>query len=150
MKSALTTTLLLLLGVPAFGADNPLQGILQPENLKRAQVVGVEVIPGERPDSVVLKFPSSETPGVITVPVPAAGRDWTGYGAFTFEFTSNSTIRWLLDIRNRKGEVFTYRVQPYQDLPVKAAITAPFLTSQYMNSRAFKGHCFSAGATTST
>ena len=140
MKSALPTTLLLLLWGPAFGAENPLQGIFQPENLKRAQVVGVEVSAGEHPDSVVLKFPSSETPGVLTVPVPAAGRDWTGYGTFTFEFASNSTIRWLLDIRNRKGEVFTYRVQPYQDLPVKAAITAPFLTSQYMNSRAFKGH----------
>lgn len=123
--------------------QNPLQGLLGLENLKKAERAGVEVMPGERPDSVVLKFPASETPGGLTVAVPEAGRDWTAYRTFTFEFVSNSTIRWQLEIRNRKGQVFTYRVQPYQDVLVKAAIPMSFLTREYMNNRQFKGHWLS-------
>ncbi len=123
-------------------AQNPLAGLLSPENLKRAERAGVEATPGPKPHSVILRFPSSETPGSLTVPVPAAARDWTGYG-LTFEFQSNSTIRWEMQIRNRKGQLFTYRVQPYQDVPVKASITNALLTREYMNNRQFRGHWLS-------
>ena len=134
---------ILLITCPLLPAQNPLQGLFSPENLKKAERSGVEVTPGQRPDSVVLKFPASDTPGSLTVPVPEAGRDWTRSRALTFEFTSNSTIRWMLEIRNQKGQVFTYRVQPFQDVPVKATVAASFLTREYMNNRQFRGHWLS-------
>lgn len=135
---------LLFLSSALLSSDNPLQGILSPGNLKKAEVSGVEWRAGERPDTVVLRFPSSEKPGTIVVPVPEAGRDWTKHGTFTFEFTSDSTIRWHLVIRNRQGKEFTYRVQPYRNVPVKAAISSSFLLREYMNNRAFKGHWLSS------
>jgi len=103
-------------------------------------VEGVQWSAGSRPDSIVLKFLAADTPGALLVPVPESARDWTPYATFTFEFASSSTISYQLQIRNRKGEVFTYRVHPYQGLPVRAAIPISFLTREYMNNRQFKGY----------
>ncbi len=130
------------LASPALAA-NPLAGIFSPENLKKAQIRGVKVEPADRPETLVLCFPASETPGSFTVPVPPAAADWSRCGAFTFEFVSSSTIRWEMQIRNRGGQTFTYRVQPYQDVPAKAAISNAFLTREYMNNRQYKAHWLS-------
>lgn len=136
--------LLAALAAPvACGAGNPLEGIFSPENLKRATMSGVEVRPGERPDTLILRFPGTEQPGELVVPVPPQARDWTRRGAFTFEFVSDSTLRWTLALRNRAGQTFTWRVQPYQNVPVKAAVSADFLYREFMNNRAYKGHWLS-------
>lgn len=126
----------------AAAAENPLAGMLAPDKLKKAQVSGVQAAPGAKPDSVELRFPAAETPASFVVPVPDAARDWRSY-ALTFEFVSNSTIRWELQIRNRQGQTFTYRVQPYENVPVKAAISNAFLTREYMNNRQFLAHWLS-------
>ena len=120
--------------------------LLSPENLKDAQISGVTVEAGSRPGALRLRFPASETPGRITLAVPAAAADWSHAGALTFEFQSDSTIRWNLEIRNRQGQVFSYRVQPLQNVRAKAAISNAFLTRQYMNNRQFKGHWLSSWA----
>jgi len=122
---------------------NPLQGIFNAENLKAAKVTGVDLAADTRPDSVILKFHPRDEPAVIVVPVPSAARDWTRHAAFTFEFSANSTILYRLHIRNRKGEEFTFRVQPLQDVPVKVAIPNSYLTREYMNNRQFKGYWIS-------
>jgi hypothetical protein len=124
-------------------AGNPLAGLLDRDNLKRAAISGVSVEPGVRPDTVVLRFAPADQPGSLVLPVPEAARDWRRWGGLTFQFVSDSTIRWQLEIRNRRGEVFTYRVQPYQGVPVKASIPASFLLREYMNNRAFKGYWIS-------
>lgn len=118
----------LLLAWPLLGS-NPLTGILSPENLKRASARGLSVRPGSRPDTVVLEFTGSG-PGELVIPVPKAGRNWTDCGAFTFEFASDSTIRWFLGINTREAKDFGYSVQPYEGVPVKAAISSayPLLT----------------------
>jgi hypothetical protein len=132
-----------LLCAPLFGTGNPLDGIFSPENLKRATVTGVDARPGDKADTVVLRFPGAAEAGEVVVPVPEAAGDWTGYGAFTFEFASDSTIRWQLGIRNRAGRMFGYRVQPYKGVPVKAAISSAFLQREFMNNRAYKAHWLS-------
>lgn len=124
-------------------ADNPLAALLSSDNLKHIQASGAEVAPGPRPGSVTIRFPSSETPGSVTIPVPASARDWAPYGTFTFEFVSSSTIRWDLAIKNAKGQSGSVRVQPYANVPVRAAISSRFLTRDYMNNRAYKGHWLS-------
>lgn len=124
-------------------AENPLAGLLDRDNLKRAEISRVLVEPGLRPDTVVLRFQPAEQPGSLVLPVPEAARDWTRWGGLTFEFVSDSTIRWQLEIRNRRGAAFTYRVQPYQGVRVKASIPASFLLREYMNNRAFKGYWIS-------
>ena len=134
---------LILLVSSVQAANNPLRGILGAENLKRAKITGVSVQAGPVEDSVILKFPSSETPGTLEIPVPAAGADWTRYQAFTFEFRSDSTIRWDLAIRNRKGEVFSYRVQPFAGVHARASIPASLLTREFMNNRQFRGYWIS-------
>ena len=123
----------------SIAVGNPLQGIFNAENLKAAKVTGVDLAADTRPDSLILKFHPRDEPGMVVVPVPNAARDWTRYAAFTFEFSSSSTILYRLHIRNRKGEEFTYRVQPFQDVPVKVAIPNSYLTREYMNNRQFKG-----------
>jgi hypothetical protein len=123
----------------ALAADNPLAGIFSAENMKKARIEGVDARPGPQPDSLVLKFPTSDTPGTLVLPVPEAARDWTAYRTLTFHFTSTSTIRWDLVIRNRQGQSAGFQLHPHQDLPVKAAIPLLFLTRDYMNSRQFKG-----------
>jgi hypothetical protein len=140
MRHFAAVCLLLAFALP--GAGNPLAEIFGPENLKRATASGVELRAGGRPGTVVLRF-SPEQAGEFVVPVPAAARDWTGYGAFTFEFVSDSTLRWDLAIRNRAGQSFNYRVQPYQGVRAKAAISAAFLQREFMNNRAYKGHWLS-------
>ncbi|MCS6953681.1 MAG: hypothetical protein RMK57_06120 [Bryobacterales bacterium] len=127
----------------AFLTGNPLAGILSRDNLARADISRVLVEPGQRPDTVVLRFQSAEQPGSLVLPVPEAARDWTRWGGLTFEFLSDSTIRWQLEIRNRRGETFTYRIHPYQGVRVKASIPASFLLREYMNNRPFKGYWIS-------
>jgi hypothetical protein len=124
-------------------AENPLTGMLSGENLKKLQATGVELRAGPKPDSVVLKFPASDTAGTLVIPVPEAARDWTHSGAFTFDFTSTSTIKWQLVIRNGKGETFGLTVAPYQDVPVRAAVSSAYLQREYMNNRAYKAHWLS-------
>ncbi len=136
----------LLLFLPISLAANPLGGLFRPENLKAATLTGVAVTPGSRPDSVLLRFPSRAEPSSLVIPVPAAARDWTGWGAFTFEFRSTSTIRWGLAIRNREGKEFAYRVQPMSGVRVKAVIPQTFLTREYMNNRQFRGYWISSWA----
>src|ERR1035437_3402066 len=104
------------------GADNPLSGILGPESLKSAEASGVRVLPGERPDSVILKFAAQEKPDSLVLRLPAAARDWLAYRTLTFEFTSDSTINWDLVVRNPKGEISDTQVRAFVDVPVKAAI----------------------------
>lgn len=124
-------------------ADNPLAGVFSAENLKAAKISNVDVAPADRADSITLKFRSTEAPGLVVAPVPASARDWTKHAALTFEFVSTSAIRFSLVIRNRKGQEFTYRVQPMENLPVKAVIAASYLTREYMNNRQFKGYWIS-------
>jgi hypothetical protein len=137
-------------------AQNPLEDLLSPANLQKAERQGVTVTPGNRPGTVALKFspanpggqpiylfhlePWRLAPGSLTVPVPKAARDWTRYGALTFEFSSNSTITWELRIRNSKGQMFTFRVAPFQDVPVKVAIPSAFFTRELMYNRQFLGY----------
>ncbi len=139
------TWILILLAVPWLlrAEVNPLGEILSAQNLKKAKVERVQLSAGVRPDSILLKFGPADTPGTLLLPVPESARDWTRYGTFTFEFASTSTIRYELQIRNKKGESFTYRVHPYQGLPVRAAIPISFLTREYMNNRQFKGYYLS-------
>jgi hypothetical protein len=147
MKPALRLFLCLTLiaSISAVGktAENPLTGLLSTENLKNAKVANLDIAAGERPDWLTLNFHSREAPGLVVVPVPQAARDWTKGAALSFEFVSTSTIRFSLVIRNRKGEEFTYRVQPMEKLPVKVVITASLLTREYMNNRQFKGYWIS-------
>ena len=147
-----------LLGAcPAF-SQNPLEGLLNPASLQKAERHGVEVAPGARTGTVVLKFTAANTagrpvylfheepwqdkltPGSLTVPVPAAARDWTRFGALTFEFCSNSAITWELRIRNRQGQVFNFRVASHPDLPVKVAISSVFFTRELMYNKAYLGY----------
>lgn len=137
-------------------AQNPLEDLLSPENLKKAERHGVQVSPGRRKGTVTLRFspanpggqpiylfhlePWRLAPGSLTVPVPSAARDWTRHGALTFEFSSNSTITWELRIRNSKGQMFTFRVAPFQDVPVKVAIPSAFFTRELMYNRQFLGY----------
>jgi len=134
---------LLVLPSCAPASDNPLAGLLSSENLENAEVNGVNVTPGGDGASIVLRFSSGEDPGTIVIPVPEAARDWSQAGAFTFESTSNSTLRYSLTIRNAGGETFRYRVHPFIDVPVKVAIPNRFLTHEYMNNRQFKGYWIS-------
>ena len=138
--------MLLLLFIPLSLAANPLHGVFSPESLQAAKISGVQVSPGSRPDSLVLRYPSREEPASLAIPVPAAARDWTGWGAFTFEFRSSSTIRWTLTIRNRNGQEFSYRIQPMAGVRVKAVIPQAFLTREYMNNRQFRGYWLSSWA----
>lgn len=132
----------LLYAAACLAAENPLAGLFSPENLKRAEARGVEVAPGPKPDSVLLRFAPLDEPGSFRILLPEGARDWTGYG-LTFEFVSDSTIRWQLEIRNRQGQTFGYRVQPYENVSVKAAISNAFLTREYMNNRQFRAHWLS-------
>ena len=122
---------------------NPLQGLFGPENLKRAQSTGVEVAAAGNAEAVELRFPAADQAASFTIPVPEAARDWTRFETFTFEFQSDSTIRWDLQIRTRKGETFSYRVQPYQNMRARAAVARSFLTGEFMNNRQFTGHWLS-------
>ncbi len=111
--------------------------------LLQARANGAAIAPGAKPDSLRITFPASDTPGTVEIPVPQNARDWTKAGALTFEFRSTSTIGFGLQIRNRAGQTFTYRVQPYTNVPVKASISSAFLLREYMNNRQFKGHWLS-------
>ncbi|MDP3000296.1 MAG: hypothetical protein Q8N47_22615 [Bryobacterales bacterium] len=122
---------------------NPLAGLFGPENLKRAHSAGVAVAAAGSADAVELRFPAADQAAWFTIPVPEAARDWTRFETFTFEFQSDSTIRWDLQIRTRKGETFSYRVQPYQNVRARAAVARSFLTSEFMNNRQFTGHWLS-------
>ena len=113
---------LVVLSSCAPASDNPLAGLLSPENLENAEVNGVNMTPGGDGTSIVLRFSSSEAPGTVVIPVPELARDWSQTGAVTFESTSNSTIRYNLTIRNAGGETFHYRVHPFADVPVKVSI----------------------------
>jgi hypothetical protein len=124
-------------------SDNPLAELLSPENLDNAEVNGVTMTPASDGSSIVLRFPSSETPGTVVIPVPEAARDWSHAGTFIFESTSSSTIFYSLTLRNAEGETFRYRVHPFADVPVKVAIPGRFLTTEYMNNRQFKGYWLS-------
>ncbi len=139
----LLTLALAVLASCAPASDNPLAGLLSPENLENAEINGLKMTPGGDGRSVVLRFPSSEAPGTIVIPVPEIARDWSQTGTFTFETASNSTIRYNLTIRNAAGESFRYRMHPYADVPVKVAIPSRFLTHEYMNNRQFKGYWLS-------
>jgi hypothetical protein len=150
------TAIALLLVAGSAIAGNHLEDLLSPESLQRAERHGIEVTPGARRGSVVLKFapanrggqpiylfhlePWRLAPGSLTVPVPKAARDWTRYGALTFEFSSSSTITWELRIRNTKGEMFTFRVAPFEDVPVKVSIPSTFFTRELMYNRQFLGY----------
>lgn len=124
-------------------SDNPLSSLLSPENLENAEVEGVNVTPGNDGNSMVLRFPPSDAPATISLPVPEEARDWSKVGTFTFEATSNSTIRYNLTIGNAEGESFRYRIHPFADVPVRVAIPGRFLTEEYMNNRQFKGYWLS-------
>ncbi len=150
------TALALCFGALSALAQNPLEGLLSPENLKRAEQHNVVVSPGARPGTVALKFPPANpggqplylfhlepwplSPGSLTVPVPKGARDWTRHGALTFEFSSSSTITWELRIRNTRGQMFTFRVAPFQDVPVKVSIPSAFFTRELMYNRQFLGY----------
>lgn len=137
-------------------AGNSLEDLLSPESLQKAERHGIEVSPGPRRGTAVLRFspanhggqpiylfhlePWRLAPGSLTVPVPKAARDWTRHGALTFEFSSSSTITWELRIRNTKGEMFTFRVAPFQDVPVKVSIPSAFFTRELMYNRQFAGY----------
>jgi len=139
-------------------AQNPLEGLLNPASLEKAERHGVKVSPGARPGTAVLKFTAANngglpvylfheepwqdklSPGSLTVPVPAAARDWTRFGALTFEFCSNSAITWELRIRNRQGQVFNFRVAPHVDLPVKVAISSVYFTRALMYNKEYLGY----------
>ena len=142
MKTATTLTIAFAVALNAAAAENPLAGLLGPENLKKAQIERVQLAPGPKPDSVLLRFAPGDAPGSLAIPVPDAARDWTSYG-LSFEFVSNSTIRWELQIRNRQGQAFTYRVHPFENVPVKAVISNALLTREYTNSRQFRGYWLS-------
>jgi len=142
MKTATKLMVALVAALNVAGAENPLAGLLRPDNLEKAQIERVQVAPGPKPDSVVLRFAPGETPGSLTVPVPETARDWTRY-SLCFDFLSNSTIRWELQIRNRQGQAFTYRVQPFENVPVKAVIPNALLTREYTNNRQFRGYWLS-------
>ncbi|MBI1895338.1 MAG: hypothetical protein HYS04_02210 [Acidobacteria bacterium] len=120
-------------------AANPLRGTLSPS---RITATGATVSPGPRPDTIRLEFNAAE-PGTVTIPLPAAARDWTGAGCFRFTFRSNSTIRWSIALRNASGQTFGYRVQPYEGVRATASIPASFLAREYMNNRNFKAHWLS-------
>ncbi len=123
--------------------ENPLADFLSKTNLQNAEVTGVELIPGAEEKSITLRFPVSETPVGVLIPVPPGARDWTGIGAFTFSSLSNSTIRYSLTIRNSAGETFRYTVHPFMNVPVSVAIPGRYLTREYMNNRQFKGYWLS-------
>jgi hypothetical protein len=139
MKILFLTLLLTL----ASRAENPLRGVLQADNLKKAKVAGVGIEAGPQEDTVVLRF-HRDVAGSLSVPLPAAARDWTQFKAITWQFTSTSTTRWDLGMHTRNGKSFSVRVQPYQDVPVKAVLPMRFVTHEYMNNRLFKGYWLSA------
>ena len=140
MKSSWIILGALLLILPLLGADNPLSGILGPESLKRAELSGVRVLPGERSDSVILKFAARDKPSTLVLQLPPAARNWTQFRTLVFEFTSDTTINWNFGVRNRRGELCDTQVRPLQGVPVKAAIPVALLCTEYMNSRAYKGY----------
>ena len=133
-------TLLLSL---ASQAENPLRCILLADNLKKAKIAGVDVQAGPEEDSVVLRF-HRDVAGSLSVPLPEAARDWTRFQAITWKFTASSTTRWDLGMHTRNGKSFSVRVQPYQDVPVKAVLPMRFVTHEYMNNRLFKGYWLSS------
>jgi hypothetical protein len=124
-------------------SDNPLDSLLSPTNLEKAELNNVEMSADQASRSITLKFPSSDTLGGIVIPVPQAARDWSQIGTLAFDSISSSTIRYSLTIRNVEGETFRYVVHPFQDVSVRVAIPGRFLTKEYMNNRQFKGYWLS-------
>ncbi len=141
-RSALILFLAACFSSPAL-PENPLRPMLAPESLAKVERTGAEITPGPETESVVLRFPASDQPTGVVLPVPSRASDWTRFGAFSFEFASNSTIRFRLTFRSRKGETFVYVVQPFENVPVRAVIPMQFLTREYMNNRQFKGYWMS-------
>jgi len=123
--------------------ENPLNNLLTPANLENSELTGVELTAGPQEGSITLNFPPSDSPGEIVIPVPESARDWSQIGAFSFESTSNSTIRYGVTIRTATGEEFRYVVRPFADVPVRVAIPGRFLRHEYMNNRQFRGYWIS-------
>lgn len=91
-----------------------------------------------------LRFAPSESPVVVKLPVPPADRDFTKARALVFEFQSDSTIRFRLGLKNSQGQVFSFRVNPFENLRVRGAIDAQYLTGGvYMNNQSHAGYMIS-------
>src|SRR5512140_1379463 len=114
-------------------ADNPLAGLLSRDNFKKLQATGVDVKPGAKPDSLLLTFPASDSSGTLVIPIPEGARDFSRYRTFVFDFTDTSTLKWDLSLRNAKGQAFSFRVMPYENVPVRAAVSSRYLLTDYMN-----------------
>ena len=141
MRDATIRVLLLLLPLSwsLCQAQNPLQGIFSAENLAKAKMMGAKYAPGSEPDTVVLKFPASDKPVGLRVPVPAAAANWTKYGSLVFTFECDTTFHWNLQVINRKGELFETRVYPFAGVGAKVPIAIRYFTRDYLQDYPLKG-----------
>jgi hypothetical protein len=139
MKRTSARLLLLLVCGSLCHSQNPLHGILNKDNLSKAKILGVTCSPGGNPDTVVLRFPASDTPVGLILPLPAVAADWTKYGSLVFTFESNSTLPWKLQVRNRKGRLSETRVYPLAGVGAKVPIALRFFTRDYLGEPQLKG-----------
>lgn len=88
-------------------------------------------------------FPPGDAAGKVRFNVAAGARNFSQAKALVFEFESEATFKWNLAIVNREGKSFTYRLQPWEKVAVRAAIPARFLRDEYMNNRSEFGYMIS-------
>ena len=143
MRNLTVLALLFLIACTPTPSENALDSLLDPENLAKAELTGVELSTHPEKNSITLTFPPSDTINGIVIPVPDSARDWSRAGTFSFESTSNSTIRYGVTLHTESGETFRYVVHPFTDVPVRVAVPGQFLTHEYMNNRQFKGYWLS-------
>jgi hypothetical protein len=142
LSFVLGTALLAAAPVRARAATNPLESLFSADHLRKAKQENVSVAPGRRSGSISITF-GPDAPGTVVIPIPQTARDWTLYETLAFEMRSSSTILWELQFQNQAGEKTTFRVQPYQNVPVKVAIPIDYLTRRYMDNRQFGAYWLS-------
>ena len=112
------------------------------ESWREARAEKAIVESGPRPDSARIVFQSSER-STVRIPVPSSARDFTRARTLVFEFESDSTIWFQIALVNRAGQRFVYRINPFENLPARAAIAGRYLTSEYMNNQSHQGYMIS-------
>lgn len=117
--------------------------VIDADAIRHAHAEAATVRALDRAGSVEILFPPADNAGKVRFEVPAAARNFTKARSLVFEFESEATFKWNFAIVNREGKTFTYRMQPWEKIAVRAAIPARFLRDEYMNNRSEFGYMIS-------
>lgn len=114
--------------------------VLDADSIRNAKPENATVKALAQAGAVEILFPPADTAGKVRFDVSSSARDFTKAAALVFEFESEATFKWSFAIVNREGKTFTYRLQPWEKIAVRAAIPARFLRDEYMNNRSEFGY----------